>query len=405
MLGAAGAAAALLAGGASALEWYVEPVVSIGVEQHDNILLTTRGHERISGTTAGARADLGVRSASWDVHANVGAKSSWFDEEAFDRDAYHLRFYSQLQRERSSWQLNAARLQESLLTGETVDPDTGLPRFQRTRWTETVSPGWTYSLGPTTQLQLRLDASEVTYEEGAPVNLNDYRTRSASATLARQWTARTAFSFSAAGSRYEVPENDFESRTVSAYAGVSHRFTPLFRLGLSAGAWRNDSEGTGCVEHVTLLFGGQELLLCVRTGMVDTSESGLFFQADGERRFQRARLSGKLSRDVRPSGSGTEVEVDQAALAYEHQIRASRFWATLTGDALRTRALSGDPSAIDRNYYQIAPGLRFRVTRNLDIEASYRHTRQSYETALDAATNDSVYLTLTYRPPRMTRSR
>jgi len=90
---------------------------------------------------------------------------------------------------------------------------------------------------------------------------------------------------------------------------------------------------------------------------------------------------------------------------YEYQIRPSRIWAILSADATRTRSLSEDTTAIDRDYYQIAPRLRYRALRSLDLEVSYRHTRQKYETAEDAATDKAVYLTLTYRPPRMTRSR
>lgn len=378
--------------------------MTLGYEHHDNILLTTQPHESVSGTSAAARADLGVRSAAWDVHADVGAKSSWFDDDAFDRDEYHLRLFSQLVSKRSMWQLNGSRRQESLLTSEEVDPDSGLPRFQRSRWTETASPAWTYSLNATTQVQFRINAAHTTYEEGAPVNLNDYRSRSANATLTKQWTRRTAFSFTVAGSRFEVPDNDFESRTVSAHAGMSHEFTPLLRTGLSVGGWRNNSEGIGCVDYVAVLFAGEQLLVCV-PGRVDSTETGLFFQADAERKFERSRLSGKLGRDVRPSGSGTEVEIDQATLSYEHQIKASRLSAILTANAIRTRSLSGDPSGIDRDYYQLAPRLRYRATRNLDLETTYRHTRQMYETIGNAATNDSIYLTVTYRPPRMTRSR
>ncbi|BAU48043.1 hypothetical protein SVA_1481 [Sulfurifustis variabilis] len=378
--------------------------MSAGVEHHDNVLLTTQPHDPISGTTATARVNLGVRSTTWDVHANIGAKSSWFDEEAFDRDEYQIRLFSQFRAPRSHWQLDGSRLQESLLTSEEVDPDTGLPRFQRTRWTETVGPGWIYSMSATTQLQFRLNAAHVTYEEGGPVILNDYGSESASVVFSKQWSPRTTFSFTVAASQYDVPDNEFESRTRSAYAGMTHRLTPVFRTGLSIGGWRNNSRGVGCAEYHTIDFDGQTVLVCV-TGLVDASESGVFFQADAERQFKRSRLSGKLSRDVRPSGSGTEVEFDQASLFYEHQLLASRLWAILGVDASRTSSLSGDPAGVDRDYYQIAPRLRYRVNRDLDLEASYRRARQMYERLGDAATNDSVYLTLTYRPPRMTRSR
>lgn len=372
--------------------------MTLGYEHHDNILLTTQPHDSVSGTSAAARADLGVRAATWDVHANLGAKSAWFDEEALDRDDYHLKLFSQLVGQRSIWQLDGSRLQESLLTGDVIDPDTGLPRSQRSRWTETVSPAVTYSLRATTQVRLRFNDTHVTYEESGLASLFDYRSQSAEITVSEQWSPRTTLSFTVAGSQFTVPENrDLESRTVSAYAGVSHWFTPLFRFGLSAGTWHNESEFIDCVQAF--------FIFCLQFDRVETTDTGTVLQADVERRFERSRLSGKLSRGVRPSGSGTEVEFDQVSLSYEHQIRASRLWAILLTDAIRTRSLSGAPTGIDRDYYQIAPRLRYRFTRNLDLEASYRHTRQTYETALDAATNDSVYLTLTYRPPRMTRSR
>lgn len=394
-----GTGMALFAGSAPALEWYVEPTVIVGYERHDNILLTTQPHESVSGVTAAARANLGARAPTWDVHAEVGAKSAWFDEEAFDRDDYHLRLSSRLLGQRSTWQLDAARLQESLLTSEIVDPDTGLPRAQRSRWTETVNPSWTYALDATTQIRFRVNDAHITYDaDAAAARLFDYRAQSLETTVSKQWSPRTTLSATVLGSQFSVPENrDLESRTLSTYVGLSHRLTPLYRVGLSAGAWRNKSEFIDCVEPF--------FVFCLRFDRVDTTDTGTVLRADIERQFTRSRASGSYSRDVRPSGSGTEVQFDQAGFSYEQQIRASRFWAILSADAARTRALSGNSAGIDRDYYQITPRFRFRATRNVDLEASYRHARQMYETAADATTNDSVYLTLTYRPPRMTRSR
>lgn len=394
-----GIAAWLFSGNATALEWYLEPSVSVGYEHHDNIRLTTQPHDSISGTSAAAQANLGVRAPTWDLRANLRAKSVRFDEEAFDRDDYQAKLFARALSQRSVWQLDAARLQESLLTSDEIDPDTGLPLTQRNRWTETVSPSWIRSLDATTQIQFRFNDTHVTYEDGsALVNLFDYRAQSVDATLSKQWSARTTVSLTLAGSRFEVPDNgDLESRTLSAYAGVSHQFTPLVRAGASIGVWRNESEFDTCV----LGFLG----VCFLVDREDTTDTGTVLRADVERQLKRSRISGSYARDIRPSGSGTEVEIDQVGFSVNHQIRDSRFWAVLTAEAIRTRTLGQDPTGIDRDYYQVSPRLRYKASREWEIDASYRHARRQFEVSGDAASNDSVYLTLTYRPPRMSRSR
>lgn len=400
-------AAAAAAPMAPALEWYAEPVIRLGAEYQNNPLLTTEARDSARGLWAAPVVDVGGRSAIWDIRASAGARAARYDIDSFDSDSDHVSINTHRRTERSTWRLNAARHHESILTSEEIDPDTGLPEGRRQRQTDTVAPGLGIALDALTRLDLGYQRSRVSYEDGAPIGLVDYRQDAATASLSRQWSARTLFSLSGSGSRFDVPARDFESRTVSVTVGASHQFSQALRFGLSAGARRTTSDGNACVETVDVITGNppRRVTVCQRLGRVADVDRGAVYTLDMERRFARSRLNASASRAINPSGSGTEVESDTASFTFEHDLRPSRLWVSLATSATRHRAVTGDPAGIDRDYYRIEPRIRYRLTRDIDVEGGYRYVRQQFEGGRPAAANDVVFATFVYRLPRWSASR
>ena len=113
----------------------------------------------------------------------------------------------------------------------------------------------------------------------------------------------------------------------------------------------------------------------------------------------------RFSRTVSPSGSGSQVQAGNIYLGIQRQITPERLSARLTAEGYAIRALGPTTSYVDRNYYRLEPGLRWRWTEDLAVEASYRYARQRYVDADDVATANSVYLVFTYIWPKISVSR
>lgn len=370
----------------------------MGAEYQENRLLTLQAHDPVWGYWVAPRMELGVRSETWDMRTDLGGRRARYEQEAFDYDSFYANVSAGIHTERASWRIEARHAQDTLITGEQVDADTGLPAFERERRTETVAPAWSYSASPTTLLQLSYQTSHVTYGDGAPTSLYDYRQQATQAGVSYDWDARTRLSLNAAGSWFDVPANNFESRTLSMSAAISHRLSQVWKLGLSAGTRETKTGGRVCAE-TEIVFAEQLRLECRRFDDVAQTDHGLVFGLDVERSFRRSRLSADITREVTPSGSGTEIENDTASMTLDHDLRPSRLWIGLTTAATRRRAVSGDPTAVDRNHYRVEPRFRWRLARNFDLDAGYRYERQRFERDTEAATNNSVYFTMTYRLP------
>jgi hypothetical protein len=74
-------------------------------------------------------------------------------------------------------------------------------------------------------------------------------------------------------------------------------------------------------------------------------------------------------------------------------------------DGYTFRALGPTTNAVDRNYYRLEPGLRWRWTEDLTVEASYRYARQRYVDAPEVVTSNSINLVFTYIVPKLSVSR
>lgn len=389
---------------ASASKWYIDPSVTLGVERHDNIRLSASPQATVSGQSAAASAELGIRAETWAVQTNVSGASTRYDSDSVgDRDDFRLRLQSRLAGERNVWQLGAGRAQDTLLASEKVDADSGLLRPNTKRWTETFSPAWTHSLNATTQLQLNYEQLQSIYNDGQDTNLNDYRSRSVQGAFSKQWSARTTLSLSGANSTYQASATDYESRTESASLGVSHKISEVLDVDFSLGRRRTTSEGQRCVYEPDPLFG--IFLICTRLETISTTDNGTVYSLNFDRRFERSQLSANINRSVDPSGTGTEVEADKISAQWTHELRQSRLWFIVGIESARFRSISGDASGIDREYYRIEPRLRYRLTERFEIDSYFRHIRQRYDATDESITSDALYLTLTYRPPRMARSR
>ena len=394
---------------AQAIEWAAEPSIRAGLEYNDNIFLTTAPHKAVTGANLGANLDLAARQEHWELRGSARLLSRRYEgREDLNTDDTTGELNYNFKTDRSNWQIKTTYASQSILNYDRIDPDIGVTEKQTKRVTSSASPNWTWQTSETTQLRLDYQFSDVQYEDGVSIGLLDYRQQTTGLTLSDQLTARTNIYavLNYSDFRVTTPETDIstnhstKSRTNAGQIGITYDITETLKGSLSGGPRKTAS--TDVVQTIVLCGFFQWCL--VPTTQSNTAH-GLVYAGSLESRLQLTTTTLRFNRTVSPSGTGSEVQADNLNLVIQRQITPDRLSMQLTAEGYEIKALGLTTSAVDRNYFRIEPGLRWRWTEDLTVEASYRYARQRYVNATDVATANSVYLVFTYIMPKMSSSR
>jgi len=395
---------------AQAIEWVAEPSIRTGLEYNDNYFLSTAPHKAVKGANLGANLDLAAQQEQWELRGSAHLLSRRYDgrEDLNSDDGTSDLNYS-FKNDRNLWQLKIFYANESTLIYDKINPDIGITEKQTKRATTSASPTWAWQVAETTQLRLDYQFAGVKYKDGVVAGLLDYDQQVASLTLSDQVLPRTNIYIALNYSDYQVttpkaviPSSyTAVSKTNTGQIGITHDFTETLKGSLSGGPRKTVSDDV----VITCVFFSGLGTYCYPPVTQSNAGYGSVFSGSLESRLELTSTSFRLSRTVNASGSGSEVQADNLNLVIQRQITPERFSVQLTAEAYVIKALGHTTSAVDRNYYRLEPGLRWRWTEDLAVEASYRYVRQRFVSAPDVATSNSVYLTFTYIWPRLSVSR
>ena len=162
-------------------------------------------------------------------------------------------------------------------------------------------------------------------------------------------TERTTLSGSLAADLFRPEANRFRVKaptdTYSATVGVTHNFSPTFSMSGSFGVRRTTQR------------------INVRSVTVDKNISrGSTFALAFDKAFERADISGSLSRTITPSGTGASRE--RTALSVTGEYRFSPFLKAMASGRLRldSRPDSEDLKDSDQ-FYNFQTGLHWRLNK------------------------------------------
>lgn len=383
--------------GLRAAEWGFDPSITAGARYDDNLFLSTAAHDAISGILITPRLEFGAREPHWEVRGNAQLRSGRYSEDSLNSDDSVFTVKSRLLTPRNTWSLDLSHAQESIVTSDIVDPDTGLAQGQRERQTQVAAPGWSWSLSPNMQFTVNYQFIGVQYEDGSSVNLFDYRQDTYTLQLSRQQTARTLLSLTAFIADFGLDNNRFASRTTGIQAGFTHQLSETLDLSLALGGRRTELDQS--VTVCSLFFFG----ICLATTDEErhSSDTGYLANASLTKRFELTRLQFELADTVAPSGSGSQVESYSATLRLDRPIGSPRHGVRLLAQGLRIRNIGDNASGNDRDYYRLEPGGYWRFTDTWTLDLSYRHARQQFDNSEVTATGNAVFLNLGYKPHRI----
>lgn len=390
-----------------AAEWTAEPSVKLRREYNDNIRLSAYPHNSVVGSIVTPSLSFGVNTPVWQISGGGEATQRRYSgEEGLDQDDNLLRIFSAYKTERSTWQLDANRTRDSVLTNEYISSDTGSVQTHKKRETDSVNPAWIWMFSERTQLQLAYQHADVSYENALSVGLYDYRYRATTATLSNQISELNQVFLSGSYSAFHVPDTGFDSKTRNIQAGVTRYFSEITKGTLQAGLRRTESftpGGRPVYTRFSTIFGD----FLVQTGVsqdVHSQKTGSVFSGNLETKFESTRLNMALSRSLDPSGSGGQIEQNALKIDLSKQLTA-RMSVYINANANKVRTVEGNISNDERTYYGIGPGVYWQGSREWSVNMNYRyaHVKRVYES--EAADSNSLSLSLTYQPLKMSVSR
>jgi hypothetical protein len=401
---------------AHALEWSMTPSLTLQEVYNDNIRLTTAVHESSRGTLLMPRIDLSMRSEIWDLSGFARLRNSHYSGiDGLDSNDELYNITGNYRTPRSQWKLTTYSNRESTLTGEYIDPDTGLTTTQSQRNTKSAELSWGYGLTQTTSLRTSYQYTDVVYPLGTLASLFDYQQGRTSLVLSNKYTERTEIFLTGSYSDYTVPANDYRSEQNTASLGLTHSLTETVQFTLSGGPRKTTAHGQVkyCPPPSTALPVGV-ITVCFDPDLFQVVDSaykavsvvtrGTTYNARLSKNFERTRLELAASRDIQPSGSGTETLTDTYTLNSSTTIDP-RNTLSLSVTAYYLKPTVDLPVSDERRYYQAEPKWRWQCSEHCYIELSYRYSYLKYLIQDEPAKSNAYALTFYYQWPKMAVSR
>ncbi len=383
----------VLAGPLPAAEYSLAPHVSLQTRFNDNIRMTTRPHDNVLGVILDAEADIGVATprSSLSITPRM-RKSNYTSKDKLDSVNWFMDLNaSHALSERHYLGLSANYDIESTLTSELLD--TGLTQTTKDRTTRSINPNYTFVYSDRDSIQMAYGYTKVQYADGLGSGLVDYTYRLVSANGIHQLNDTDSVSLLLYTTRFETPQTRSRTRSYAAQASVSRQFSETLQGTIGFGLIHSRFKFL----QASLPFG-----LPVT---VESSATGKLFQFNLEKDWERSKLEASLTRNVSPSGRGSQSTTDELILKGSHRLAE-----TLSGHIeLRYSERKGEGDAInpalDSTLSMISARLRWRFSPYWSVIGAYRYHRTKFTTATSAADSNALLLTLRYDGDKFARSR
>ncbi len=395
---------------AAAAQWYATPALRMQTGYNDNPRFAISNGKSTEIFDLAPSLEVGARAARWGAAVVGGVHLRRYPGASdLNRNDNSVNVSSHYDAQRLSWRLDGSYVRSSILgTAQPLGPQTGLIRFQSQRRTGTASPSLTWQVTPTDLLRASYLFQDTSYQDAARLGLSSFRYHRGSLTYQHDLSARLQVFAIPSYSVFNVSATGFQSWTAGLRLGVTRVFSPTLSATVSVGGRRTKSSGVQLVpQFIWVLFNGQLFRIPNGTRPIPFSSinTGVTADASFTKRLERGALTGSFTRALTPNGLGTEVETNALDLALNRPL-TRRLVGNLSLNLLRTRSAGVAVSnSVDRDYARLSPSLRWKWTRQAAIDLSYAYTWTRLQPNGRVARENVIYLTLSYRWPRIILSR
>lgn len=368
--------AMLAVGPALADQWYAEPKARLYGFYEDNVGLVTTNEKSSPGFIASASVKGGTRSETRDINlAGELVRRQYFDDSPRNTTDFHFDGGYVRKIERDRFVLDAAYDLDSSLTSEVGTSGRVQVNKRRNRWS--LAPGWQRQVDERLSLNAALSYADVRYDDGLSAGLVDYSYATLGGGFAYGVSERMQVIGRLSYDRYDAEQITNTSDTFGLLAGVGYAFSEDWSVNALIGARVAE----------------------VETSLGSNDSTGGLFDISTTKRIETGSLRAAIGRDLQPSGDGVLLDTLRASVDWDQAI-TPRWRGLLHIDAYRNTLPSGTASGLDRDYFSIAPRLRYQIERDWALDLGYRYRYQKYDNATASAEANAVFFTIAYAPQR-----
>lgn len=358
-------------------QWSIDPKISIGFIQDNNITLSPTNKFDDSGIISRPEIGLSRKSERTETSLTaVGDIRRYSDFDILDTEDYKLKFLTAWRSELSELKLKLSASEYSTVTGE--GNDTGRLVIGGDRNTISISPSWKYKIASEKFLEVSYSGKEVDYNSLA-TSFTDYNYQQYELRYLHRYDPKNMFSVNLNTGIYEADDTNFEAITYGITLGLDHKFTETFTGKVYLGGSETESE------------------IGIGTSVVETSDNGMLFTAGLEKRRERTVYNATLSRSVRPSGGGLLMLSDRVKLSLRHRMTQKVDFG-LALNAISNENANGTVSALDRDYVSVSPSVDWWFNKVVKMRLSYQYRQQEYDLSGSEAESDRYMLSIIYNP-------
>lgn len=340
-----------------ALYWQNNYGADLEIGTDDNFFLTSSNNAidtNFSSLSLYLGADGSTEISSVQLLARINSHN-YSDKTIDDSATYNFSLAMSNQGERLDSGLDISYESESTFESELLDSGV---RVDGRRETLGISPDLSYRLNERNSLSMNLSFEDVSYDT---VSLIDYRNNSLLLSWGYGLDETSEFTTNVNYTRYEPDNAAVSTDTSSFFLGYEMRPTETttyhFRFGYS---------------NVD--------------GPAGTQSSRAYSVDINNQRDELNSFTLNVSQTYQPSGLGNVRLEKRLGLGWVHAF-SEKVQGLLSADYIQTD---------DRDYYQIQPGLSYRLSEHLGLAGNYRYRREERTTA--NAESNSLLLSISYNP-------
>ncbi len=389
----------LSVGQACAAEWKIEPHVNFNVTYNDNVKLNSDALAQASvGSTLVPSVIVKAEESSlWDMSLDAkGRLMRYKSADDADSNNVFLTFDSSRRTERLTWQLNS-RYSENTNFDTNFDSgsDNGITSDRTDRTTVVIAPSVGWQMSETSQMNIGLNFTDVSYDEVTSSNLRDYDYNTININASWAVAQNHRIGFTGTYSEYDSPQNILLSLLPFSFDQIVLQFdytltiNPASSLVLSLGERSIDST----IQRNNPFFLGPPIVISNedRGAVIDISY-----------RYQMETFSQNvlINRSVVPSSFGSAQEKNSVLYQLSSR-RTERMTATLLMGLAETTTLQGSNSANDRRIFRFQPTLRYRINKNWNTSVQYRYYNQNITRSNNDRISNAVFVNLSLNWPKL----
>ncbi len=393
--------AAMLPKSANALEWLLDPRVTLEQGYDDNFFLDSNSSLEDEVSTTNLTGELALRGKSdrteIETLARIDVVNYGGDDERLDEKGNQLFSLSSLHSitDRNGLKFDADLTRDTITRTEAIvvdpgdigigpdgelvddvgDTDINLVGVNVRRSRFTLNPGWNFRFSQRTNGSLEYRYTDVSYSNDRDTGLEEFDQQNLIGSLRYRISEKSTITGQISAGFFR-PDDNQDVDTYEARLGFLHRLSETLQLDFAVGPRYSDFENS-----------------------IESSDSGVVASIGATKNAGLTTYRVDLRRQVNASGSGNQVETDTLNLNIRRALSPTLDFRLLAR-VFETENTDDDTnSSSDREFIQIEPGLNWQFAPSWSAGLSYKY-REIDRDIGGTGDSNAAFFSISYLPPR-----